>query len=347
MKAVFLVGGMGTRLRPLTNKLPKPMVPVMGRPLLERNIEKLKQHGIGEIILCTCYRPESFEEYFDQFDFGIQIRYVQEDEPLGTGGAIKNAQQYLENDTCLVFNADIVNDIDFGKMLRFHKRKHADATIASVYVDDPTPYGVIECDENSDVISFTEKPKPHEIVSNYINAGVYIFEPDIFKMIPSSRVVSIEREIFPKLLEKGKRVAAYKGCTYWLDLGTPKKYMRLHRDIFDGKYAVGDADFAAEPILGLMEAKIHESAVLRGPVWLGEGVRIKAGAIVGPNAVVGANCVVGKKSAIENSVLWNNVELARNNRVSGSVITADCSVEDGLRIIKSVYTGEAQKRLSV
>ena len=347
MKAVFLVGGMGTRLRPLTDRLPKPMVPVMGKPLLERNIEKLNPHGIDGIILCTCYRSEYFEEYFERFEPGVRIQYVQEDAPLGTGGAIKNAQRYLEDEAFLVFNADIVSDIDVGKMLRFHKRKNADVTIASAYVEDPTPYGVLECDEDNNVISFREKPKPYEVVSHYINAGVYIFEPDVLKTIPSGRPVSVEREIFPRLLENGKRIAVYKGCSYWLDLGTPEKYMQLHEDIFEGRYAIGDMDFRVEPVVGRDKAKIHASAILRGPVWLGEGVRIEAGAIVGPNAVIGASSVVGKKCTVQNSVLWDNVELERDNHVSGSIITSDCFADYGLRIMKAIYTGEVQKRLAV
>lgn len=346
MKALFLAGGMGTRLRPLTDKLPKPMVPVMGKPLLERNIEKLKTHGIDEIVLSTCYQSEHFEDYFSRVDPGVRIFYVTEDIPLGTGGAIKNAQRYFE-DTFLVFNADIVSDIDAAKMLRFHKRKKADVTIAVTYVKDPTPYGVIEFDSNDYAITFKEKPKPHEVLSHYINAGVYIFEPDVLKTIPKGRAVSVEREVFPKLLENGKRIAVYKGCNYWIDLGTPEKYMQVHRDVFEGRYVMDDADFYAAPFAGRSEAKVHASAVLRGPVLLGKGARIGAGAVIGPNTVVGANCTIGKKCIVENSILWNNVTLEQNNRVSDSVITAGCFVKCEMRIIKSIYTGETQKRLAV
>ncbi len=347
MKAIFLVGGMGTRLRPLTYRIPKPMVPVMGKPLLERNIAKLKPYGIDEIILCTCYRSEYFEDYFARFDPGVRILYVQEDAPLGTGGAIKNAQRYLEDEAFLVLNADIVSAIDVGKMLRFHRRKNADVTIASTRVEDPTQYGVIEFDEEDYALTFREKPKPHEVLSRYINAGAYIFEPNVLKAIPSGRAVSVEREVFPRLLGDGKRIAVYKGCGYWLDLGTPEKYMQLHEDIFEGRHAIGDTDFSVEPVAGRAQARVHTSAMLRGPVWLGEGARIEAGSIVGPNAVIGSNCVVGKKCIVENSILWDNVELERNNHVSGSIIMSDCLVEYGSRIIKSIYTGEVQKRLAV
>lgn len=342
MKALLLAGGMGTRLRPLTDMVPKPMVPVMGKPLLERNIERLKSSGVDEVVLCTCYRAEDFEDYFGRSAPGLPVHYVTEDTPLGTGGAIKNAQQYFDREAFLIFNADIVSDINVGKMLRFHKRKKADVTIASTYVEDPTQYGVIEFDGDY-AITFKEKPQPHEVISHYINAGVYIFEPDVLKMIPSGRAVSVEREVFPKLLESGKRIAVYKGCSYWLDLGTPEKYMQLHRDIFEGRCAIYGADFGTELVAGRDTAKVHASAVLRGPVFLGEGARVEAGAVVGPNAVVGAHSIVGKKCVVENSILWDSVELAKNTQVINSVVTADYSAECRLRLKNSIYTGEAQK----
>jgi mannose-1-phosphate guanylyltransferase len=322
------------------------MVPVLGKPLLERNIEKLKLYGVDEIILCTCYRPKCFEEYFDRISPGVRIRYVQEETPLGTGGAIKNAQRYLEGEACLIFNADIVSNIDFGKMLRFHNRKHADVTIASTYVEDPTPYGVIEFDKDSYVMAFREKPQPHEVISHYINAGVYIFEPGVFKTIPSGRAVSVEREVFPKLLENGKRIAVYKDCGYWLDLGTPEKYMQLHRDIMEGKYIVGEQAFKAKSIVGLPQAKVHPDINLIGPIYLGEGARLESGSIIGPNVVIGPNSIVGKKCIIRNSILWDNVKLEQNNYISNSIITADCFIEHKAKIIKSIYTGEACRRLA-
>lgn len=346
MKALFLAGGKGTRLRPLTDKLPKPMVPVMGKPLLERTIKKLKRHGVDEVVLSTCYRADYIKKYFSRVNTGVQIRYVTEETPLGTGGAIKNGQRFFK-ETFFIFNADIIAQIDFNKMRDFHKRKKADVTIAATYVEDPTPYGVIEFDKDNWVETFREKPKPHEVVSHYINAGIYIFEPEILEMIPSGRVVSVEREIFPKLLAGGKRVAVYRDCAYWIDLGTPEKYMRLHRDIFAGKYRVEEADFKAEPVAGKSKARIHPSAVLRGPVFLNEGVHIGAGAVVGPNVVLGAGCTVGEDCVLDNSIIWDKVVLEEKSRVSGSVITADCFVPSGTRIIKSIYTGEAQRDLAV
>ena len=179
MKALFLAGGMGTRLKPLTDDLPKPMVPMMGKPLLERNMLKLKACGVDEVILSICYKPKKIEKYFgDGTKLGLKIHYICEDIPLGTGGAIKNTEEFF-NDTFIIFNADILSDINIVDMMKFHKEKCAAVTIAVTQVENPSAYGVIEYNENLYAESFTEKPKLSEIKSNYINAGIYIFEPNV------------------------------------------------------------------------------------------------------------------------------------------------------------------------
>ena len=266
MKAVILAGGKGTRLRPLTERLPKPMVPIMGKPLLERTLEVLKLHGVDEIVLSTCYKADAIKDYFgDGSDMGIKIHYAYEDFPLGTGGAIKNSEKYFD-DTFFVLNADIVSNINFSEMLRFHKRKKADVTIAVTHVANPSAYGVIEYDNDDFAISFREKPK--EIVSHYINAGVYIFEPDVLKKIPSRRAVSVEREVFPKLLERGRKIAVYKGCNYWLDIGTPEKYIQAHRDSFTGKLRLPETDFSRQAVCCKLSARISGTAIFAGlSIW--------------------------------------------------------------------------------
>ena len=202
MKALFLAGGMGTRLKPLTDDLPKPMVPMMVKPLLERNMLKLKECGVDEIILSTCYKPQKIEEYFgDGTKLGLKIHYICEDIPLGTGGAIKNAEEFFD-DTFIIFNADILSDINIMDMMKFHKEKCAAVTIAVTQVKNPSAYGVIEYNDKLYAESFTEKPKLSEIKSNYINAGIYIFEPKVLKEIPDSQVVSIERETYPLAIRK-------------------------------------------------------------------------------------------------------------------------------------------------
>lgn len=328
MNALFLAGGMGKRLKPLTDMSPKPMVPIMGKPLLQRNIEKLSDYGIKDIILSVCYKAESIEEYFGNGrKFGLNIRYAYESKPLGTGGAIKNSEQFLE-DTFLVFNADIMCNIDYGKMLKYHKQKGADVTIAVTWVEDPTAYGVIEYDKDKYALTFTEKPKANEVKSHFINAGVYIFEKSALNAIPAEKNVSVERETFPNLLASGKKIAIYDGCKYWLDIGTPEKYMQAQFDIFGGKYPIDEADFSKKKVYKSRSAHINSGADIRGPVYLGENVEIELGASIGPNVVLGDNSIVGKNCKIANSVIWGGVTVASGANMLGTVVADDDCVVD-------------------
>ena len=280
MKALFLAGGLGTRLKPITNDLPKPMVPIVGKPLLERNIQRLKKIGVDEIVLSTCYKPHKIEKHFgDGRGLGVKIDYITEDVPLGTAGAIKNAESF--DDTFLVFNSDILSDIDISEMIRFHKEKGALATIAVTQVDNPSAYGVIEHDENGFITAFKEKPQPHESSSNLINAGVYIFEPQLLNEIPSGRAVSIERETYPLLLQKGYKMAVYNRCSYWLDLGTPEKYLKAHKDILEGVLHMGGNFFNKNRQFISKTAKIHHSAKIIGPVYIGDEVEVDSLSVIG------------------------------------------------------------------
>lgn len=334
MKALFLAGGMGTRLRPLTDRLPKPLMPIMGKPLLERNLEKLKTYGIDEIILSLCHQPEMIKsDLGDGKRLGLRIQYVCEREPLGTGGAIKNAGNACQ-ETFLIFNADILCDIDYGEMLRFHKDRRADVTIAVTKVSNPTAYGVIEYDRNGYATRFTEKPKPYEVRSNYINAGVYLFEPQVLDRIPAGKPVSVEREIFPRLLREGGKIAVYQGCNYWLDIGTPPKYMQAHRDIFAGKYPVPEANFTRHGRTIYLDpgARIHPSALITGPSYVGRGARIEAETEIGPYAFIGDNAIIGKRCSVSHSVLWGGVKAETGAHIGGSIVTPYCRVDHLLRM---------------
>ncbi|MFU0827346.1 MAG: UTP--glucose-1-phosphate uridylyltransferase [Lachnoclostridium sp.] len=338
MKALFLAGGLGTRLRPITDDLPKPMVPIMGKPLLERNIENLKKHGIDEIVLSTCYKPHKIKKYFeDGRKLGVKISYITEDMPLGTAGAIKNAEEFFD-DTFLVFNADILSDINISDMIRFHKEKKALATIAVTEVDNPSAYGVIEKDENGFITAFKEKPKPHESDSNLINAGVYIFEPQLLDEIPSGRAVSIERETYPLLLQKGYKMAVYNRCSYWLDLGTPQKYLRAHKDILNGIAQFGEHDFSKETQYISKTAKINSNVKIMGHVYIGENVEIDSDAVIGPNTVLCDNSSVGMGAKVEESVVWDNVHVGSGSEVINSVVMSNCRVNKNYQIANSILT---------
>ena len=266
MKALFLAGGMGTRLKPLTDKLPKPMVPIMNKPLLARSMENLRKCGIYDIVISIGYKSKYIKEYFgDGSKFGLKIEYIFEDIPLGTGGAIKKAG-HLYDDTFLVLNADILCNMDFMELVKFHKAKSAVITIAVTQMKNPSAYGVIECDKNGYAVSFTKKTKADEIKPHYINAGVYVIEPELLREIPEDRPVSVEREIFPALLQKGHKVAVYNGCSYWIDIGTPEKYLQTHQDIMAGDCHISGVHFMNRHVFKDGRSIIDPTAAITGPV---------------------------------------------------------------------------------
>src|SRR6186713_63906 len=282
MKAILLAGGKGTRLRPLTIHTPKPIVPIFNRPFLHYQIDLLKQvPEIDEVILSLNYQPRRIEEIFgDGADAGIKIRYVVEPAPLGTGGAVKYAGDKL-TESVVVFNGDVLTQIDLAAVLRLHRERKAKATIVLTPVDNPRAYGLVETDAQGNIQRFLEKPGEDEITCNTINAGIYVLEPDTFDRIPKETAWSIERSYFPSLIERGETFVAYIDQGYWIDIGTPAKYLQVHRDIMEGRYS-------APPFAGLAhgapwiapDAKIDSGVDIQGPCFIDEGVVIKSGAKV-------------------------------------------------------------------
>ncbi|MGQ9558190.1 MAG: sugar phosphate nucleotidyltransferase [Desulfurispora sp.] len=326
MKALFLAGGMGTRLRPLTEHLPKPMVPVMSSPLLERNILKLKNFGIDEVILSTCYKSQHIEKHFgDGSRLGVKIHYLREEIPLGTGGAIKNAAPHITA-TTIVFNSDILCEIDFAAMLELHKQKRAVATIAATRVDNPTLYGVLEYDHHGYITSFKEKPAPHEITSPYINAGVYIIEPEMLVDIPTGRAVSVEKETYPTMLQKGYKIAIFPSGKYWLDIGTPEKYLQAHQDILQGRYRIGECDFTSERVYTGRGARIHPTARIIPPAYIGEEAELGAFSTIGPEAVIGRRAVIGAGCTIASSIIWDCTSVESGTRLFSTIVAGHHSI---------------------
>lgn len=342
MKALFLAGGMGTRLRPLTDHLPKPMVPIMGIPLLERSIKELKRCGVNEIVLSTCYKSDCIESHFDADSrSGMKIHCICEEKPLGTGGAIKNCQKYFDG-TFLIFNSDILCNIDLKALVQFHRQKGADVTIAATKVENPSSYGVIEYNSEEYIVSFTEKPKPGEEKSNFINAGIYVFEPKVLDLIAADQPVSIERDTFPLLLKKGFKMAVFRGDNYWIDIGTPKKYMQAHKDIFEGSCIVSENNFKSDKVYGASNADLDPTAKINGPVWFGKNVHIGANAVIGPNVVIGNDFQAGRGCEIRNSVIWNNVSMGSGVDIDHSVITSGCRMESGVQCEGTIYSQESK-----
>jgi NDP-sugar pyrophosphorylase family protein len=287
MKAILLAGGKGTRLRPLTLHTPKPIVPIFNRPFLHYQIDLLKQvPGLNEVILSLNYQPRRIEDVFgDGHGVGLPIRYLVEPQPLGTGGAIKYAEPHLDGPV-IVFNGDVLTHIDLNAVLALHRERRAKATIVLTPVENPAAYGLVETGPDGAVRRFLEKPKPDEITTNHINAGIYVLEPDTFDRIPRDTPYSIERSYFPSLVERGEAFVAYVYGGYWIDIGTPEKYMQVHRDIMSGAYPAAPFAGAGDAVI-THGAKIEDGAVVQGPCFVDEGTVVRAGARIEPFSVLG------------------------------------------------------------
>jgi len=349
MKAILLAGGKGTRLRPLTVHTPKPIVPIFDRPFLHYQLDLLKQvPEIDEVILSLNYQPRRIEEVFgDGGESGLAIRYVVEPAPLGTGGAIRFASEAMR-DSVVVFNGDVLTQLDLAAVIALHRERKAKATIVLTPVDNPTAYGLVETDPHGNVTRFLEKPNADEITCDTINAGIYVLEPDTFDRIPKDTPWSIERSFFPSLIERKESFVAYVYRGYWIDIGTPEKYMQVHRDIMDRHFAGHRAmPFTAHPGAAWVspDARVEEGAIVDGPCFIDEGAIVKAGAHIGPYSVVGRQCHIEEHAILDNAIVWANSRISQEAIVRRSILGRHCHigrnavVEDGVVLgDKSVVT---------
>ena len=341
MKAILLAGGKGTRLRPLTIHTPKPIVPIFNRPFLHYQIDLLKQvPEIDEVILSLNYQPRRIEEIFgDGSDIGIRIRYVVEPAPLGTGGAIKYAGDKL-TESVVVFNGDVLTQIDLAAVIRLHRERRAKATIVLTPVENPSAYGLVETDPAGNILRFLEKPKPEEITTNNINAGIYVLEPDTFDRIPSDVAWSVERSYFPSLIERGETFVGYIYDGYWIDIGTPEKYTQVHRDIMDGRYATGPFREAAGRKWVSPDARVEDGAIVEEPCFIDEGVVIKAGARVAPYSVLGRQTQVEEHALVDGAVVWPNCRIGERAVVGPTIIGRNCHVGRHVTLAAGAVLGD-------
>ncbi len=338
MKAVVMAGGYGTRLRPLTIKLPKPMVPIANRPMLEHIVRLLKRHGFKDLIMLTYFFPETIEEYFgDGSRFGLNITYRQ-DPPggLGTAGAVKGVADLLD-DTFLVISGDVITDFDLSEAVRFHQDRQDPATMVLTRVDNPLPFGVVITDENNRVTRFLEKPSWGEVLSDNINTGIYILDPMILDRIPEGEQKDFSKDIFPALLAEGKPPAAYLANGYWKDVGNAVEYLQVHREIAAGSLYL---DIPGKPIemdqaaVYLGEgASVDPDANLSGMVVLGNGARLGGGGRI-RDSFIGPNCQVAERIRMRSSILWDGVQVESGVFVAGSVVGS------GTRIKTRAYIEE-------
>ncbi|HZZ64600.1 MAG TPA: NDP-sugar synthase [Candidatus Baltobacteraceae bacterium] len=331
MQAIVLVGGEGTRLRPLTFGTPKPMVPIMNVPFLARTLERLYDVGIREVILPAGYMPQAITEYFgDGSRLGMNITYVIEDEPLGTAGAIKNVEQHI-NGPFFVLNGDILTSLDLNAMIAYHREKGGLGVLHLIRVDDPSAFGCVVHDQAGRIAQFVEKPPKGSEPTNEVNAGTYLLEPAVLEMIPPGRNVSIERETFPKILSEGQALYAYTTSDYWIDVGRPEQYLNAHRDILSGAMPLKMEPGISGPGAGAF-AGSGTGANLVAPVHVEAGVSIDATATVGPNVVLGTGCRIGAHAVIAESVLWDNVVVENDVQIQESIVAGGSHIGAGAKI---------------
>ena len=367
MKAILLAGGQGTRLRPLTLHTPKPIVPIFNRPFLYYQIDLLRQiPELDEVILSLNYQPQRIEAIVGGgADLGLTVRYLVEPKPLGTAGAVKYAERYLD-DSVVVFNGDVLTQIDLGAVLRLHRERRAHATIVLTPVDNPSAYGLVETDTEGNVRQFLEKPDPAAITCNTINAGIYILEPATFDRIPKDTMWSIERSYFPSLVDRRETFVAYIARGYWIDIGTPAKYRQVHRDIMDGRYpappfadqreiltrdpGVGGRDSSGRgtPDAGYgtwvsPDARIEGNVELEGPCFIDVDCLVRRRARLRPYTVLGRGCTIDEGAEVQDSIIWADTEIGWESRVRQSVLGRGCRVGRRAVVGPDVVLGDGSR----
>ncbi|MGH9042756.1 MAG: sugar phosphate nucleotidyltransferase [Acidimicrobiia bacterium] len=329
MKAVVLAGGEGTRLRPLTYTTPKPLLPIANRPFLEHQLAWLAEHSVTDVVLSIGYRPDAFKDRFAGGSVaGLRLTYAVESEPLGTAGAIRYAAETAGfTDRFLVCNGDVLTDLDVSALLRIHDGSGAEATIALTQVEDPSAFGVVPTGPDGRVLGFVEKPAPGEAPTDWINAGTYVLEASVLRGIPSGRAVSIERETFPALLERDAKLYALPSPGYWLDIGTPSKYLQANLDRLPPGTSLCPAD-ATVAAGAAVDSSVLGPGVVVGDgarvvcSVLHEGARVEAGAVV-TDSVVGGGAVIGAGAVVADvSVIGPGASVAAGERLAGARVPA-------------------------
>jgi mannose-1-phosphate guanylyltransferase len=334
MQALILAGGKGTRLRPLTVYTPKPIVPICNRPFLLYQIDTLRRAGIIDITLSLSYQPHKIEQQLgDGSDFGVHLKYTVEPQPMGTAGAYKYAEDLIREPT-VVFNGDILTDLDLKAVIREHNERQATATIVLTPVENPSAYGLVETEADGRVRRFLEKPKADEITVNTINAGTYVLEPRVLDFIPAGENHSFEYGLFPNLLERKEQFFAHiPQRTYWLDIGTPARYLQAHHDLLGErvgrihiKNRQGEFDSATL-------AEIDELSMI------GDECTLKPGAQI-INSVLGPGCFIEEKARVENSVIWPHTRLGAGAQVFNAIVGRGCHIGRSAQVGDGAVLGD-------
>ncbi|WAM31665.1 sugar phosphate nucleotidyltransferase [Caldicellulosiruptor naganoensis] len=337
MKGIIMAGGAGTRLRPLTVSLPKPMIPFFGRPVMEYAVKLLKRHGIYEIGTTLQYHPDKIMNYFeDGSKFGVKMQHFVEDRPLGTAGSVKNAKSFLD-ETFVVLSGDGITNADLSAAIKFHKEKKSKVTIVLKEVEIPIEYGIVLTDEEGRIRRFFEKPSWSEVFSNLANTGIYIIEPEILDYIEDGKPFDFSKDLFPKLLSENVPMYGYKMEGYWCDIGDIGSYIKAHKDIFK-LGGILDLDLASSRIGN--NCNISDSVKFMGKVFVGCECEIEDDVEIGEFTVIGDGVKIEKGTKLERAIVWNGSYIGKNCELKGCVICNKSVLKDYVRVNEKAVVGE-------
>lgn len=342
MKAVVMAGGEGTRLRPLTQNRPKPLVPVVNKPIAQHIVEHLRRAGITDIVITLYYLAEEIQKYFgDGSELDVNLIYSIEDTPLGTAGSVKKAENYLNEDTYIIVSGDALTDIDVAKALAFHREKKSEATLVLQHVENPLEFGVVMTEEDGRVRRFLEKPSWGEVFSDTVNTGMYILEPSVFKLMEPGRNYDWSQDIFPRMLAEGRPIYGYVMEEYWTDVGSLDQYRQAQYEMLNGMTRLPIAGTVLNENIWIGEnTEIDPDARITGPVVIGANCRIKSGTTIEPDTVIGDNVLIEEGAHIEKAILWDSVYIGKGSEVRGATVCHHCTIKDNVRIEEGAVVGD-------
>ncbi|HVE67653.1 MAG TPA: NDP-sugar synthase [Solirubrobacteraceae bacterium] len=336
MQAVILVGGEGTRLRPLTSTVPKPVVPLVDRPFIAYMLEWLRGHGVDDVVMSCGFLAAGVRNVLgDGAAYGIRLRYVEEPRPLGTGGAVKYAESLLD-ERFLMLNGDVLTDLDLSAQIAQHEAKGARGTLALIPVEDPSAYGLVRTEPDGAVREFLEKPSPDQIDTDLISAGAYVLERDVLELMPPDQPCSIERDVFPRLVGNG--LYGYAGQGYWLDIGTPERYLQATFDILERNVRTGAGERLGDDFLAVDGAQVAGRVV--PPALVEPGCTVGEGARIGALAVLAADVAVGARTEVERAVVLRGARIGADCRLSDCIVASGVRIGDRTRVEGGAVLGE-------
>ncbi len=337
MKAIVLAGGFGTRLKPLTERMPKPLLPVAGRPCIDYVLRSLREAGFREIIVTTSYMSDRvMKKIGDGLDYDSSILYSFEATPAGTAGAVKRVADFIE-DTFTVASGDVLADVDIRELFEFHRQKSAVATMALTRVKDPSQFGIVELDGDQRVVRFLEKPSPEDTFSNLVNAGIYVLEPEVIDVIPERKMYDFSKDVFPRLLKKGLEVYGQELNGLWMDIGNPKDLWNASMAVVEreGVMSVPRGVKAQGVVTVSRDAVVEKGVEIEGPSYVGPG------AVLGRDSQVRRSCVydgviLDRQAVVEDSIVMEDSRVGWRSVIRGSVVSSACTVEEDVKLISSV-----------